>query len=254
MHITQILESLFKWLFLFSTLAMGALYLYKDKLPEPDFYDLNLLEEPTQFPTEHEVFTKQVNNQEYTITPKYDYELHGVVVSYHDADSFLDIWHHKRWQDFLNERDLCVIWGDNVASGAYKKVSFSNDSWTCWFSWQDSETGQLFHFNAISNNHLLVDGDVVRSALIASESGDHIQFKGMLAEYDNKANGFNRGTSTIREDTGNGACETVYLTEFEVIKKANPMLRRFYAVAKGFAVMSLIGFLAMFFITPVRVR
>jgi hypothetical protein len=80
-----------------------------------------------------------------------------MVVSYHDADSFLDIWHHKRWLDFLNERDLCVIWGRNVESGVYKAMKFSNDSWTCWASWPDSATGQKFQMNAFSNNHILVD-------------------------------------------------------------------------------------------------
>jgi hypothetical protein len=255
MQITIILESLFKWLFLLSALSMGALYLYKDKLPSPDFYDVSQLDEPPlQFTTEREIFKTQVEGHEYTITPKFDYELQGVVVSYHDADSFLDISHHKSWQDYLNVRDLCVIWGDNVTSGAYKKVSFSNDSWTCWFSWKDNETSKLFHLNAASNNHVLVDNPVVRSALMASEPGDHVRFKGMLSEYENKANGFKRGTSMNREDIGNGACETVYLTEFEIVKKANPMLRRFFTMAKVIAEISLIGFLAMFFITPVRVK
>ncbi len=254
MQTALILESLFKRLFLLSALAMGIMFLYKDKLPEPDFYDLSQLDEPLQSATERDVFKTQSNGHEYTITPKYDYELQGIVVSYHDADSFLDIWHHKRWQDFLNERDLCVIWGNNVASGVYKKVAFSNDSWTCWVSWKDRETGQLFQFNALSNNHLLVDNAAIRAALMASEPGDHIRFKGMLSEYANKANGFKRGTSTIREDTGNGACETVYLTEFGIVKKANQKLRRFFAVAKGIAGLSFISFVAMFLITPVRVK
>jgi hypothetical protein len=254
MPITVVLESLFKWLFLLSALAMGVLYFYKDKLPEPKFYDLKYLEEPSQNPTEREEFKTQVEGHEYTVTPKYDYELYGVVVSYNNSDSFDDIWHHKRWQDFLNQRDLCVIWGRNVESGVYKRIKFNNDSWTCWAFWPDSETGQLFKMNALSNNHLLVDNETIKSALMASEPGDHIRFKGLLAEYANKANGFTRGTSTVREDTGNGACETVYLTEFEVVKKANARLRHLFAFTKGLATVSLFGFIAMFFVAPVRIR
>ena len=30
-----------------------------------------------------------------------------------------------------------------------------------------------------------------------------------------------RGTSTTRNDTGGGACETVYVTQFEIIRRAN---------------------------------
>jgi hypothetical protein len=248
------LESLFKRLLTLSLLIMGGVFFYKDQLPAPDFYDINLLEEPLQQETGQAPFTTQAGGQTYTITPKYDYELHGVVVSYNNADSITDIWHHKRWQDFLNERDLCVIWGENVKSGVYKQMRFENDSWTCWAYWPDSATGQLFKFNSLSNNHVLIDNAQLRKSLMNSEIGDHIRFKGVLAEYANKANGFYRGTSNNRDDTGNGACETVFLNEFEIIKKANPGLRRVYAVAKGIALFVLIGFLLLFFTTPFRIK
>lgn len=249
----HILQALFKHLFLLSLLTLGAVYFYKDRLPDPGFYDIRALQgEPAQTATEHAPFLAHAGEQEYTIKPQYDYMLEGVVVSYNDAGGITDIWHHKRWKDFLNERDLCVIWGGNVQTGVYKKMKFENDSWTCWASWPDSATGDIFKMNALSNNHLLVDNAKIRAALMAAEPGDHIRFKGMLAEYENKANGFSRGTSTNRNDTGNGACETVYLTDFEVIKKANQGLRRTYAFAKVSAILTLVGFLALFFITPVR--
>ncbi len=249
-----ILESLFKWLLTLSMLVIGVVFIYKDKLPAPDFYDINLLAEPLQQETERLPFTSQVGDQQYSITPKYDYELQGVIVSFNNSDSITDIWHHKRWQDFLNERDLCVIWGDNVRSGVYNNMKFEHDSWTCWAYWPDSATGQLFKGNALSNNHLLIDNAALRKVLMKSEIGDHVRFKGVLAEYANKANGFQRGTSITRNDSGNGACETVYLTEFEIIKKANSGLRQIYVIAKGVAIASLIGFLVMFFITPFRIK
>lgn len=254
MAIALIFEKLFKWLLLCSSLIMVALLFYKDELPDPGFFDEEYIEEPVQLEIERDVFNAEVNGQKYTITPLYGYELQGVVVSYHDADSFLDIWHHKRWQDFINTRDLCVIWGENLTSGVYKDLSFSNDSWTCWVSWKDSQTGNRFKMHDLSNNHLLVDNEALKEALMSSEPGDLVRFKGFLAEYANDANGFKRGTSTTRNDSGNGACETVYLTEFEILRKANLKLRRFYNFAQTIGVVSLIGFLTLFFITPVRVR
>jgi hypothetical protein len=254
MPIAIVFEKLFKWLFLSLLLLMVVLLVYKDKIPEPSFYGEDFIEEPIQLQTDREEFDTQVNGQTYTITPLYDYELEGVVVSYHDADSFLDIWHHKRWRDFLNQRDLCVIWGENLSSGVYKDMEFSNDSWTCWASWPDSTTGRRFKMNALSNNHLLIDDEELKAALMTSEPGDQIRFKGFLAEYANNANGFKRGTSKTREDSGNGACETVYLTKFEIVKKANPKLRRAFSFARTVASLSLCGFLILFFVTPVRNR
>lgn len=254
MALSSLFESFFKWLFLISALTLAASYFYKDKLPDPEYYDLEQLDSPRQKPTADPSFTTQVNGQEYTITPRFDYELDGVIVSSHNADAFGDIWHHKRWKDFINLRDICVIWGNNVETGVYRNMEFSNDSWTCWASWQDQETGSVFKMNALSNNHLLTDDDAIKSALMSAEAGDHIRLKGVLSEYTNKAAGFHRGTSTIREDTGNGACETIYVDQFEIINKANHKSRRLFALAKWLTLISAIGFSVMFVVAPVKVK
>lgn len=254
MALASVVESLFKWLFLVSALLFGITFNYKDKLPDPDFYDLAHLEPPKQTPVLAPPFDVRVNEQDYTIKPKYAYELNGIIVSYHNADGFGDIWHHKRWKDFLNLRDLCVIWGDNVGSGVYQSMQFSNDSWTCWASWNDASTGQLFKMNGLSNNHLLTNDTAINKTLMEAEPGDHIRLKGMLSEYSNRGNGFQRGTSITRDDTGNGACETIFLDEFTVIKKANRKLRRAYTLAKWLTAFSAIGFSIMFLIAPVRIR
>ena len=35
------------------------------------------------------------------------------MVSYNNSDAFGDLW-HKRVQDYVNIRDLCVMWGENI--------------------------------------------------------------------------------------------------------------------------------------------
>lgn len=252
MPLSSVFERLFKWLFMLSLSTMGITAFYKNELPDPSYYDLNHLEAPRQTRIPEQAFITRVNGQEYTIQPEFSYELDGVVVSYHDSNDFSDIWHHKRWKDFINLRDLCVIWGGNVESGVYKSMTFNNDSWTCWASWPDNAIGALFRMNALSNNHLLTDSDDVKSVLMSAEPGDHIRLKGVLASYSNKANGFQRGTSIVRDDTGNGACETIYLDDFKIIKKANRKSRRLYDLSKWLAIVAGIGFLIMFAITPVR--
>ena len=51
--------------------------------------------------------------------------------------------------------------------------------------------------------------------------GDQVRFRGFLAEYAhrNKGQPFHRGTSTTRMDTGNGACETVYVTDLDILNR-----------------------------------
>jgi hypothetical protein len=246
------LEKITRTVFLVSLLAGGYLYLVKDNLPDASFYDLDLLRDPVQSVTREGSFSTQANGQQYLITPRYDYELEGVIVSLHDADDFLDISHHGRWQDFINLRDLCVIWGSNVESGVYRDMEFNNGTWTCWFSWPNREVASRFDGSRLSNNHLLIDDNAIKPALMQVEPGDHIRLKGMLVEYSNPGNGFRRGTSVTRTDTGNGACETIYVNEFEVIRKANQGVRRLYTAVFWVAVLSLAGVVLLFFVTPYR--
>jgi hypothetical protein len=247
-------ERIFKWVFIISVLLMVISYYFKDNLPEPRAYDISLLRPPIQTVTEREPFTIEANKQQYLIMPKFDYDLTGVVVTYNNADGFTNIWHYSRWKDFINVRDLCVMWGNNVGSGIYKNISFSSDTWHCWYSWQDRTTEHIFRPTELSNNHLLTDNNQIKALLLRAEIGDVVHFKGVLADYKNEGTGALRQTSTIRTDTGNGACEVVYIDEFSIVKKANAGLRHFYQLTQWVAIVSFIGFLALFTMTPFRPR
>ncbi|MDJ0805869.1 MAG: hypothetical protein QNJ78_03460 [Gammaproteobacteria bacterium] len=246
------LQQIFKWIFLVGLAVTAVTYFQKDRLPEIDFYETQSLSDPRQTKTHKRPFETSAGDQTYHVEPLFDYELHGVVVSYHDADSFTDITHHRRWQDFLNIRDLCVVWGENVSNGVYREMDFSNDSWTCWAYWDNAEIGSRFSMSQLSNNHLLTDDEEVKRSLMSAQVGDHIRLIGVLASYANPGNGFRRGTSTVRTDMGNGACETIYLHDFEIVNQANGTIRRIYAIAKWLTLVSLLGFIVMFFISPVR--
>ncbi|WP_221933233.1 hypothetical protein [Legionella israelensis] len=247
-------QHLFKWVFVVSLLMMAVSWYYKDDFPPPSEYDIKQLNPPVQSATTRVPFSISADKYQYTIIPKFDYELTGILVTYSEADGFTNLWHHKRWKDFINIRDLCVIWEPNVSSGVYKNIHFSSDSWTCWTSWKSAEASKRFQSTALSNNHLLTDNDSVKAALRNAEVGDMIYFKGVLSEYKNNMTGTVRGTSIRRDDDGNGACETVFLDEFKILKKANPELRRLFMVSKWLAILSFIGFLVMFCMSPFKPR
>ena len=247
-------ERLFKWIFIISLSVTAITYFYKDRLPEPGYYDISILNPPVQTDTARDPFSIVANNQHYSIMPRFDYDLTGVVVTYNNASGFTDIWHYDIWKDFINVRDLCVIWGNNVSSGIYKKIGFTSDSWTCWYSWQDTDTFNIFKSTELSNNHLLTNNNWIKNRLMSAELGDVVHFKGSLVDYKNDDNGGERHTSIKRTDTGNGACEVVYIDEFDIIKKANPVLRSIYKLTKWLAILSLLGFIMMTSITPFKSR
>ena len=209
--------ALIKYVFL-ASLATFLFSLFQgDTLPPSSEMLPALASEPLQQPTDRQPFDTTVKKVTYRIKPLYRYELWGLVVSQHHADSFID-YAHKAWGDHLNTVDLCVIWGENAFSGIYEKLQFSSGQWVCYAQASSSEIWAQFSGNELSNNHLLADRAEIRKRLKQARVGDQIHFRGYLAEYSH-GGGFQRGTSTVRNDTGNGACETVFLEDFTILRK-----------------------------------
>jgi hypothetical protein len=157
----------------------------------------------------------------YKITPLYSYEIYGVVVAEYSSRNWLDITHKK---DPANTRDLCVVWGDNISSNAYQKVKYRHGEFTCYYSYSRN-FDPPFKGNLLSNNHLISEDSNIEKQVSRVNIGDQIHIKGYLANYeisdkDGKLQSF-RNTSTTREDSGNGACEIIYVNEIETIEKGN---------------------------------
>lgn len=218
-------------------LASGFLLLIvtlwqRHSLPEPGLLNPVLLQEPEQVQLREAPFETSVAGVTYRIQPLHSYELHGLVVSSHDSDTWWD-YIHREWNDHLNVVDLCVIWGKNASSGAYRKIDFSSGQFVCYWQASSQEEFAAFDQNAISNNHLLTDDPQIAKKMRSVRTGDQVRFRGMLAEYSHNHNGqpFKRGTSTIRTDTGNGACETIYVKDFDIIRRGGGPWRSMFWVA-----------------------
>lgn len=190
-----------------------------------------LLHDPEQTETEQDPFEFDRKGNNYNIVPLYEYQLYGLVVSKRE-DSFQ---HKVFYSDHVNEADLCVIWGDNISTNVYKDLKFKNSDWFCTWRPKNYNTWQriqnIFKNDNISNNHLLSNIDEVRKNINKVKVGDQIRIDGLLSEYSTNGNP-ERGTSTSRTDTGNGACETIYVNNFEILKKGNPIADLFGLIAK----------------------
>lgn len=201
-------------------------------LPGPDRLLSTLQQEPEQVQVKEPPFTTTVGGVTYTIHPLYHYEIYGLVVSMHDTSTWWD-YLHREWNDQLNVVDFCVVWGRNTSSGVYRKLGYSSGQFTCNVRIPDQETFRAFDMAGLSNNHVLTDDPWVARQLRKVRVGDQIRFRGYLAEYAHNHNGqsFRRGTSTVRNDTGNGACETVYVKSFDVLRHGGGPWRVLYWVA-----------------------
>jgi hypothetical protein len=222
-----------------AALALVVSLFFRYRLPDNSLALEALLQAPVQseegIPEPFDITRKDVT---YTVTPLYSYELWGLIVSYHHSASFVDI-SHRQWKDFINTKDVCVIWGRNIETGVYKRMSFKNRDFTCYYRYPDRETGQLFTENALSNNHLLPADPLVADTVLKARKGDQVRFKGWLVSYGIKGTPYARRSSTVRNDRGNGACEVVYVTEFEILRPANAAWRTLFKMSLVFIGFSL---------------
>ena len=198
--------------------ALTALVAFwnRNDLPATLAFRQELADEPQQTATAEPPFSVSYAGVSYKIEPKFAYDLYGLVVSYrlHDGTSTM----HRRANDHLNVADLCVVWGDTAFSPTLRKVDFWNGVFTCNFQTRDAEAWARLATNQVSNNHLLSADEWTRRRVGDVRIGDQIHVRGLLASY--ASPGGTRGTSTTREDQGDGACETILVRDFAVLEPA----------------------------------
>ncbi|MES2948036.1 MAG: hypothetical protein V4858_05775 [Pseudomonadota bacterium] len=241
-------QPLLKTMLLASALLYGVALWRSDALPSPAELASALQDEPVQTPVRQAAYVTTSHGVDYTVQPLHEYELVGLVVSKHDTHTWWD-YLHREWNDSLNIVDLCVIWGSNARSGAYADIDFSSGQFTCNFSTRSDAAFAAFDQTAISNNHLLTDQPALAKKLRTVRVGDQVRFRGHLAEYSHQQGmNFKRGTSTVRTDSGNGACETVFLESIEIIKTGGKPWRVLVWLAGLALLLSVIAWFA----SPVR--
>ena len=194
----------------------------RNDLPRDIDYVPAVLNEPVQKATHKPPFDVIYNGVDYLVEPQYEYDLSGMIVSFrhHDGESRM----HRRANDHLNMLDVCVIWGDNTRNPRLSEISFWNGIFTCNVKTKDQAAWDAFDMYQLSNNHLISDDEFVRDQVRDIKVGDQIRVHGYLASYSSEKGG-TRGTSTTRLDTGDGACETIFVEQFRIIEAATSFWR-----------------------------
>jgi hypothetical protein len=232
-------------LLLISVGLLLSTWLLKDRLPKQSDIHKELYNEPIQTPSQAEPFEFSYRGEAYKVTPVANYELWGLVVTHNDISGFTDITHDKNSVDI---KDLCVIWGQNLNSNDYRDVKYSSGDFTCYWSYHRYVD---FHFDKIANNHLLSDSATVRARIRQAEIGDQIHFKGMLVNYSPVSNpNWVRNTSTTRKDTGNHACEVVFVEDFDILQSADNIGNSLFRLSKWLVLIVLLARLAVLFEIP----
>lgn len=179
----------------------------KSELPAYAGFPEIALQDPVQAPTRRPPFTVQIKDQTHTVKPLYNYSIAGLVVSCGFSKNMAEYRN-----DDLNIMDAGIIWGGNLNPAVYQKINFYNNGVWLHAKTKDQDVWNLFDPQQLSNNHLLCSDPQLKKQIKAIKRGSVVSIKGCLASYSD------RSSSVKRNDSGDGACETIWVDEFKVLQ------------------------------------
>lgn len=224
----------------------GGSFFFVEKLPMAGEVYSELDREPRQSAAGDEDIVIEKEGYRAELQEVYEYEIQGLVVEDYISDNWLDVTHEH---DPFNTRDLCLVWGDNINDLVLEEIEFSHGEFTCFYQTRDREAYAAFNPEQLSNNHLIPANEEVEKLIERTRVGDQVRIAGSLVELEvNMPDGrtWSRGTSVTRNDSGNGACELIYVRDLDILAATNQTWRFLQVFSFVLGLASLLVLLTIF--------
>lgn len=151
------------------------------------------------------------DGQQFVIEKLQHYEITGQVLSVASYDI--------AWTNEFFDVDVGLIWGPRRAELQQKYHFNQNGRWLFWRSeTQVTDVERAYITSHISNNHLIpAEGRRnVAKAISWLSRGDRVRIVGALVAIKRADGSVMSSSSQSRDDTGNGACEIVWVDEIQI--------------------------------------
>lgn len=152
----------------------------------------------------------QIGRNKYFFTVKAGYQISGLLV----GKRYYRQGHWGR----LSPYDYSLVWGNMPSYLPHLK--FSNAFRFCLYKHkQNVILDNKYIESHVSNNHIIPSNQNIRHALKTVRKGNLVRIDGYLVNVTANVKGkgtSNWNTSTVRTDTGNGACEIVYVAKLQI--------------------------------------
>jgi len=159
-------------------------------------------------------FTINQGNLQLLIFPQAEYEMTAKVMSKKR--------YHNGWESRIIPYDLALAWGKLTESEMKKFIKYTQMLRFYFYKFtRDCPLTQEYIGDHSSNNHLIPANKNILNVLRKIRKGDIIQLWGYLVNIKGtyKGKDVNWKTSTSRADTGNGACELIYVEKVRLKNK-----------------------------------
>lgn len=170
---------------------------------------------PQQHAAQGEAYFEEA---EYEVTVKYKaaYDITALVVSTKKYSG-------SSLADRIAPKDLALAWG--TVAEYNDRIDFHWSQSGRWYRWYVNSAAELSPVGGerevsrqSANNHLIASTDSIKSDIAKIKAGDVVRITGYLVDLKGeKTDGtyYTWNSSTSRDDTGDGACELIYVTGIE---------------------------------------
>ncbi|MGO4703516.1 hypothetical protein [Dyella sp. 2RAB6] len=114
--------------------------------------------------------------------------------------------------------DLALGWGRMSDSAVLAKISISQSSRFYYWRVDEFPIPQRDIETSSANMHMIPADEAIRRALERVEPGQVIHLQGFLVDA-SRPDGWRWHTSMTRDDTGNGACELVFVEDIGTVNR-----------------------------------
>ena len=177
--------------------VVPLVFLSHDSVPRPDPTGEPIQEESGRAP-----FREWRRMKEFVLTPRASYDISALVLSteryrFGAAGAILP------W-------DFAVGWGEAVTQDVFGRISVSQFSRFYSWSTRDPSLDVRAVTRSSANVHLIAASRRIERGFARVRRGDVVRLEGDLVDIEGP-DGFTWKTSLSRDDTGPGACETLYV-------------------------------------------
>lgn len=159
-------------------------------------------------PIQQESTAATFSFNEYSITP---------LAKFHIKAKALSVEYYSLGQDAeLSPIDLALGWGRMSDETVTNEIDITQSG--RWYSWR-AETMPIPRREIethSANMHLVPANDSIKDLMFDVNKGDIVEFSGSLIRVD-ATDGWHWQSSLTRDDIGGGACELIWVEQFEII-------------------------------------
>ncbi|WP_266170543.1 hypothetical protein [Dyella subtropica] len=195
-----------KWVLalLFLLIGWGALHTWRQR-PVAQAPGILAPDAPLQVDIDHGT---QLQRGDVTLTTRARFELTARVLSRED--------YRYDAGASLAPVDLALGWGRMSDSAVLAKITISQSNRFYYWHVQEFPIPQRDIETSSANMHMIPSDDMVRHSLERIRPGQLVHLEGFLVDA-SRPDGWQWHTSMTREDTGNGACELVYVEDISTV-------------------------------------